>query len=121
MPSVRPRRTVASILALDDAARVSLVSGRSRSALWAHIEDGQGQRALVCIDLRPDSPTLHRLFDRARHPNRRGAVLVELGSDVEKIVIRLIARWFDSSVPSKLRYSKADVANIREAFLGQRV
>lgn len=67
--------------------------------LHACISDEAGQRATICIDGRKDSPTRYRLFQQARHLNKPGATLVELGAPEEGIVIPLLSRFLDSHGP----------------------
>jgi len=67
--------------------------------LHACISDEAGQRTAICIDGRKNSPTRYRLFQQARHPNKPGAVLVELGAPEEGIVIPLLSRYLDSHGP----------------------
>jgi hypothetical protein len=73
--------TLLSILELDDTARVVWVDSYSTNVFWVDFEDAKGQRALVGIDLRKDSPTRNRLFEKAMHPNKPGAVFLELGCE----------------------------------------
>lgn len=47
--------------------------------LWWILEDEHGERAVVGLDDRKDSPRRHRLFEGARHPARQGCVWIELG------------------------------------------
>ena len=67
--------------------------------VWAHLEDGSGNFAHVCIDHRRESPTCHRLFEGARHPRDPQAVMIELGAIEEGIVIPLLSRQLDSWEP----------------------
>jgi len=67
--------------------------------MHACITDEAGQRTEICIDGRKNSPTRYRLFHQGRHPNKSGAVLVELGAPEEGIVIPLLSRYFDSHGP----------------------
>src|SRR5262245_46906718 len=106
-----------SILDLNATARVVWMDCYSTNVFWADFEDAQGRRALVCIDLRKDSPTRNRLFDKAMHPSEPGATLVELGGEEEAVVIPLISRWLDSDEPRKMGIREQGVELIKEAFL----
>jgi hypothetical protein len=90
------------VSALGDSARVVLADAYSDGTVWFAFEDGEGRRATVCIDGRQGSPTRYRLFDLARHPKKVTAVLLELGSAEEGIVIPLVSRWLDSAPPRAL-------------------
>jgi hypothetical protein len=109
--------TLLSILELDDTARVIWVDTYSSNVFWVDIEDAKGQRALVGIDLRKDSPTRNRLFEKAMHPNKPGAVFLELGGEEEGIAIPLISRWLDSDEPRKMGCREEGVELIKSAFL----
>src|SRR5215471_11822320 len=85
-----------SILDLDDTARVVWMDSYGTSVFWARFEDTKGKSAIVCIDLRKDSPTRNRLFEKGRHPKKPGAILLELGGQEEGVAIPLISRWLDS-------------------------
>jgi hypothetical protein len=69
--------------------------------LWFEIDDEQGNCAVVCIDSREQSRTRFRLFEGARHPGRPGAVLIELGSAEEGVVVPALSMWFDSDEARK--------------------
>lgn len=105
-----------SVLALDKSARVALVDSYS-NVHWAMFKDAQGQIAHVCIDRRDGSPTRNRLFDKARHPGKPGATLLELGSEEEGIAISLLSRWFDSDEPRKMGIRDIGLEMIRDGFL----
>jgi hypothetical protein len=60
------------------------------------ITDNEGRKTHVCIDGRQNSPTRYRLFEQGRHPNFKGAILVELGSAEEGILVPVLSRWCDS-------------------------
>ena len=49
-----------------------------------------------------NSLTRYRLFQQARHPNQPGAILVELGTPEEAIVIPLLSKYLDSGGPKAL-------------------
>src|SRR5258707_14969107 len=76
--------------------QVELVDSYTDGTVWAAITDCEGRRTSICIDGRENSPTRHRLFEKARHPRKDGAVLVELGAREEGIVIPLLSPWLDS-------------------------
>ena len=105
-----------SVLALDESARVALVDSYS-NVHWAMFKDAQGQIAHVCIDRRDGSATKNRLFDKARHPDKPGATLLELGSEEEGIAISLLSRWFDSDEPRKMGIGDLGLEIVRDAFL----
>jgi hypothetical protein len=69
--------------------------------LWFEIDDGEGNRAVVCIDSREGSRTRYRLFEGARHPGKPGAVLIELGSEEEGMVVPTLSTWLDSKEAKK--------------------
>jgi hypothetical protein len=106
-----------SILELDSSARVIWVDSYSTNVFWADFEDAQGKRALVCIDLRKDSPTRNRLYEKAMHPNKPGAVLLDLGSEEEGVAIPLISRWLDSDEPRKIGIREEGIELVKRAFL----
>ena len=68
----------------------------SEGTMGIAITDRQGRKTFVCIDGRQNSPTRNRLFEQARHPSQAGAVLVELGSSEEGVLVPLLSRWCDS-------------------------
>src|SRR5437899_3127577 len=109
--------TLVSILDLDRSARVVWVDSYSTNVFWVDFEDATGKRALVCIDLRKDSPTRNRLFEKAMHPNKPGAVLVELGGEEEGVAIPLISRWLDSDEPRKMGIREEGIELVKTAFL----
>lgn len=84
---------------LGKGLRVEWVDFYGDRTLHACISDEAGQRTTICIDGRMNSPTRYRLFQQARHPNKPGAVLVELGATEEGIVIPLLSRYLDSHGP----------------------
>jgi len=63
--------------------------------LWASIHDSSGSVSHVCIDRRSDSATYNRLFELARHPSDDRAMLIDLGSSEEGIIVSLISHWCD--------------------------
>jgi hypothetical protein len=109
--------TLDSILDLDDSARVIWVDSYSTNVFWVDFEDASGRRATVGIDLRKDSPTRNCLFEKARHPNKPGAVVLELGGEEEGIAIPLISRWLDSDEPRKMGYREEGLQHVKNAFL----
>jgi hypothetical protein len=68
----------------------------SDGTVWFEIDDAVGGSAVVCIDDREGSPTRYRLFEQANHPGKPEAVLIELGSVAEGIVVPLLSSWLDS-------------------------
>ena len=106
-----------SVLDLDHTAHVTWVDCYSTKVVWAKIQDAKENLAFVCIDLRKDSPTRNRLFERAIHPVRADAVLLELGSEQEGIAVPLISRWLDSDQPTKLGMSEQGRELVKNALL----
>src|SRR4051812_4195656 len=82
--------------------RVEWVEFYGDRTMHAWISDEFGQGTEVCIDGRKNSPTRYRLFQQTRHPNGPEAVLVELGSPEEGIVVPLLSRYLDSGGPKAL-------------------
>lgn len=62
-------------------------ASREDGVLWA------------CIDDRAGSPTRHRLFVGARHPDDADAKLVELGDEIEGLVVSALSWWIDDGCP----------------------
>ena len=60
---------------------------------------------------------MNRLFDRAMHPNKPGAVLLELGGPEEGIVIPAVSRWLDADGPKKLGMREGARELFMNAFL----
>jgi hypothetical protein len=87
------------VTALGKGLRVEWIEVYGDHTLHARISDEAGQQTSICIDGRNNSPTRNRLFQQGRHPNKPEAVLVELGSPEEGIVIPLLSRYFDSHGP----------------------
>src|SRR5438067_1629283 len=87
------------VTALGMGSRIEWVDFYGDCTMHAGISDWAGQRTAICIDGRKTSPTLYRLFHQARHPNKPGAVLVDLGAPEEGIVIPLLSRYLDSHGP----------------------
>jgi hypothetical protein len=56
-----------------------------------------------------------RLFEGDRHPKKESAVLVELGDEIEGIVIPLISRWLDSGDAQQLGVTEWFYERAREA------
>jgi hypothetical protein len=99
------RQTLVAVAALGPSPRIGWVDG-TPEVPWFEIDDAVGRYAVVCIDGRDGSPTRYRLFEGARHPDKPGAVLIELGSEEEGGVVPLLSRWLDDSdrmVPPKIR------------------
>jgi hypothetical protein len=97
--------------------RVVLADGYGDGTVWFTVEDSGGGRATLCIDGREGSATRHRLFDRARHPGRPGAVLLDLGCPEEGLVVPLVSRWLDSAEPGELGLTGFGWEKIRDALL----
>lgn len=117
-----------SILELDDTAQVTSMDGyggisqeSTQTVFWVNVQDAKGKQTQVCLDLREGSQTRGRLFEKARHPSKSGAILLELGSDEEGIVIPLISHWLDSDQPKKggLRDEFTELAKKAFARLGE--
>jgi hypothetical protein len=75
---------------------VEWLDGYGDGTIMAALVDSQGRKTHVCIDGRKTSPTRYRLFEQARHPNQAGAILVELGSSEEGILVPLLSRYCDT-------------------------
>jgi hypothetical protein len=90
------------VSALGTGLRVEWVDFYSDLTMLAFISDEAGQRTVVCIDGRRNSPTRYRLFQQARHPRQPEACLVELGSEEEGIIIPLLSKYLDSGGPKVL-------------------
>src|SRR4051794_11586405 len=103
------------VAALGPGLRVEWVDCYGDRTMTACITDGEGRTTHVCIDDRAGSPTRHRLFQQARHPRQEGAVLVDLGSVEEGIVVPLISRWLDSATPKELGLTEVGWEWAREA------
>lgn len=91
-----------TLAALGKGLRVVYVDFYGDHTMHALISDEAGQRTTICIDGRKNSPTRYRLFQQARHPNKPGAVLIELGAPEEGIVIPLLSKYLDSGGPKAL-------------------
>lgn len=104
-----------SILDLDHTARVTTMDAYTH-VFWAEFEDTNGRRALICIDLRPDSPTRNRLYGNAMHPKKPRAVLLELGGEEEGVAIPLISHWLDSDAPRKNGIGEEGVELLKRSF-----
>jgi hypothetical protein len=87
------------VTALGEGLRVEWVDFYGDHTMHACISDEAGQRTEICINGRKNSPTRYRLFQQGRHPNKPGAVLVELGAPEEGIVIPLLSHYLDSHGP----------------------
>ncbi len=105
------------VLSLVGSLRVTLVDGYGDGTVWFAIEDSGSGGATLCIDGRERSPTRHRLFDLARHPQKPGAVLLELGGPEEGIVVPLVSRWLDSARPRELGLTEFGWEMVRDALL----
>jgi hypothetical protein len=91
-----PDQAVYSLADLGKDLLADCVGTYSDGTLNAWIGDKQGRGTEICIDARIGSPTRHRLFEKARHPRKHGAILVELGAPEEGMVVALLSRWLDS-------------------------
>jgi hypothetical protein len=67
----------------------------SGGVFWFDLE-GDGGTAVVCIEGREGSPMRYRLFQGARLPDRPEAVLIDLGSEEEGVIIPAISRYVES-------------------------
>jgi hypothetical protein len=105
------------IASLGQGLHVRLVDFYGDGTMWASLADDEGQVTHVCFDGRAQSPTRHRLYQQARHPRQDGAVLVELGSPEEGVVIPLLSRWLDSGGPKALGLTEYGWEMAREALL----
>jgi hypothetical protein len=105
------------VTALGKGLRVAWVDFYGDPTMHACISDEAGQRTEICIDGRKDSPTRNRLFQQARHPNKAGAVLVELGAPPEGIVIPLLSRYLDSHGPKAAGLTEYGWELARETLL----
>jgi hypothetical protein len=102
---------------LGDSVRVVLADAYGDGTAWFAFKDAEGRYATVCIDGRRGSPTRYRLFDMARHPKKPKAVLLELGSAEEGIVIPLVSRWLDSAPPRALGLHEIGWDLIRDTLI----
>ena len=105
------------VTALGKGLRVEWVDFYSDLTMHACISDETGQRTEVCIDGRMNSPTRYRLFQQARHPRKPGALLVELGSEEEGIVVPLLSKYLDSGGPKALCLTEYGWELARETLL----
>src|SRR5260370_19496295 len=84
------------VTSLEKEVFVEWLDHWSDGTMMAALVDSRGRKAHICIDGREKSATRYRLFENARHPNCEGAVLVELGSVEEGILVPLLSPYFDS-------------------------
>jgi hypothetical protein len=105
------------VTALGRGLRVEWVDFYGDLTMHACISDDAGRRTEVCFDGRRNSPTRHRLFQRARHPRQPGASLVELGAEEEGIVVPLLSRYIDSGGPKALGLNEYGWELARETLL----
>ena len=89
------------ILSLENPILVRMVSAYSDGTIWFSFEDNIGKFDQACIDGRSSSITKYRLFDQARHPNSPEAVLIDLGSFEEGIIVSLVSCWLGSHTPQE--------------------
>jgi hypothetical protein len=87
---------LAPVSSLSREVHVAWLDYYGDGTIMAALVDGEGRETHVCIDGRQTSPTRYRLFERARHPNQEGAVLVKLGSTEESVLVPLLSRYCDS-------------------------
>jgi hypothetical protein len=107
----------APVASLGPGIRVEWVDFYGDETMTVVLADANGRRATVCFDGRVNSPTRGRIFERARHPRKAGAVLLELGSPEEGIVVPLISRWIDSGGPKALELSERGWELVKETLL----
>jgi hypothetical protein len=103
---------------LGESPKVHLADLYGDGTVWFALKDSEGHFAQVCIDGREGSPTRYRMFDQARHPRKPAAVLMELGSPEEGIIIPLVSKWLDSAPPRELGPTEYGWELIRDALLG---
>jgi hypothetical protein len=102
---------------LGKGLRVEWVDFYGDHTMHACISDEAGQRAEICIDGRKNSASRYRLFQQARHPNKPGAALVELGAPEEGIVIPFLSKYLDSGGPKALGLSEYGWELAKETLL----
>jgi hypothetical protein len=93
------------------------VGASGDGTMTAVLSDNDGRTTAVCFDGRVNSPTRYRIFQQARHPGQPGAVLVELGSPEEGIVVPVISRWLDSGDPKALGLTELGWELARQTLL----
>jgi hypothetical protein len=106
-----------SVLELDHTIQCTWVDNYSQNVFWATFQDSTGRGTHVCLDLRNDSATQSRLFEKARYPTMPEAVLLELGGEEEGIVIPLISRWLDSEEPHRVGFRAEGLDILIKGFL----
>lgn len=107
------------ISSLKGKLRLEFMDAYGDGTVHGRIEDEAGQQVEVCIDGREGSPTRHWLFQKARHPNKPSAELVELGSEEEEIITPLMSQWIDSDEARReLTQFGLDLVRERLARLG---
>jgi hypothetical protein len=102
---------------LGNRLRVEFVDFYGDHTMHALIRDDAGYQTEVCIDGRVTSPTRYRLFQQARHPHHRDAVLIELGAVEEGIVIPLLSNYLDSGGPKALNLTENGWELAKETLL----
>ena len=75
---------------------VQWLDGYPDGTIMAALVDDHGRMTHACIDGRQRSPTRFRFFEQARHPNQPGAVLVDLGSPEEGMLVPFLSRYCDT-------------------------
>ena len=105
------------LTAIGKGLRVEWVDFYGDHTMHACISDEAGQQTVICIDGRKNSPTRYRLFLEARHPNQKGATLVELGASEEGIVIPLLSKYLDSGGPKALNLTEYGWELAKETLL----
>jgi hypothetical protein len=105
------------VSSLGREVHVEWLDCHSDGTIMAALVDSQGRKTHVCVDGWQHSPTRFRLFEQARHPNQQGAVLVELGSPEEGVLVPLLSRYCDS--PFKPWNPKTDAPREETQLLKQ--
>jgi hypothetical protein len=95
------RRQMVRALDLGRDIHVAWVDSYLDKSFWFELDDAHFQTAVACIDRRANSPTRYRLFEGARLPGRPGAILIELGTLEEGIIVSSISRYLDSDAARK--------------------
>jgi hypothetical protein len=110
-------RRLVSILELGSKAHVAWVDSSFQICVWFEIEDGFERFAIICIDLRADSTTRFRLFEKAKSPCKAEALLLDLGCEEEGIAVSIVSRWLDSDVSKQWKISESGIELIQNALL----
>jgi hypothetical protein len=102
---------------LGRSLRIVLADSYRSNVVWFRIRDQRNHETEVCIDCRVDSKTRYRIFDRARHPNKPGACLLELGSVEEGTIVAMASHWLDSEEPIREGLTEWGFEIFRSALL----